>query len=424
MRKIFKILLVAILSLFLSISAVGCQFINPNYTPNNSGSLMNSQMASLNVHFEKNEDEGQDPYTLAEAYEKVFRTSVAIDITNASGSGSGSGVIVDIKNSGNYVYIITCHHVISSGGEISVYVPDQEGKYDNEDFIFKGYIGNQIYSNNAVTLVGGDNVSDIAVIKINLDKPAVSGKKLSMEKIQKAKVISSNHSVRVLDTIFAIGNPLGELPGSATAGEISYLEREVVVGEVGLMRLMQISVLTNPGNSGGGLYNLYGELIGITNAGNTSYDGINFAIPATMEKRNNEDEDNGFISIASQLIATATETNYGYVSGRWNIGISVDSYSYRGISYVIVTDVGEGTNAALAGVEVDSLIESISFDGQTYTVTPSNFPSYVGQMRTTLGLGDSFTLYVMKRSIVGTTTHAEVSVTIAVADYIFCDTGM
>lgn len=415
MRKILKPLSVAITCLFICVFASGCQFINNGRIPS-GGDNPNSIIASQNVKFATNVEENQTALSLPDAYEKVARTSVAIELGEEGATSRGSGVIVDVENSGNDVYIITCHHVISSGGAITVYVPNEKCEYYDEDYTFTGMIGPQIYSDVAVTLVGGDNVSDIAVIKIDLDKPAISGKELSLNKIQKAYVVADDHEVKMLDTIFAIGNPLGELPGSATAGEVSYLEREVLVSEVGNMTLMQISVLTNPGNSGGGLYNLYGELIGITNAGNTSYDGINFAIPAELENGN------GFISIASQLISTATATNYGYVSGRWNMGITVGYETVNNVSYVKIADVVTGSNAYLSGVEAGLYIQAISWNGETVSVSPSNFANYAGLLRTELKKGDSFTLHLFKKNGILTTTIEKI-VNIVIDDFIFCDTG-
>lgn len=416
MRKITKIFSTIILSLTVCFGVCGCQFVNNGYfTPGNSN-LQNSIVTSQNVEFIRGEKENPTTYSLPDAVELVERTSVAIEMTSSAGSGSGSGVIVDVKDSGNFVYIVTCHHVISGGGAVTLYLPDEECNYENHDYIFEGYIGNEIYNEMAVTLVGGDNVSDIAVIKLDLNKPAISGNKLSADKIQKAVVPAPENKVRKGEPIFAIGNPLGDLPGSVADGVVSYLEREVQVAEVGNMTLMQISVTTNPGNSGGGLYNLKGELIGITNAGNTSYDAINFAIPAELENGN------GFISIASQLISTASATNYGYVSGRWNMGVTVGSYNYRGTYYVQIKSVVEGSNASLAGLKADYIITGLSWKGQNYTVAPDNFANYVGYMRTELKQGDSFTVYVMQTSLVGVQTF-EITVTIVNADYIFCDTG-
>ena len=418
MKKIIKIFSVIVLSFIVCLTVCGCQFVNNGNFTSENNNLQNSIVASQSVEFIRGEKENSTTYSLPDAVALVERTSVAIEISSSARSSVGSGVIVDVKDSGNIVYILTCHHIISEGGEITIYIPDEDCNYDNNDYIFKGYIGNEIYSDKAVTLVGGDNVSDIAVIKLNLNLPAISGKKLSVDKIQKAVVPAEGSKLRRGEQIFAIGNPLGELPGSVADGVVSYLEREVLVSEVGEMTLMQISVTTNPGNSGGGLYNLKGELIGITNAGNTSYDAINFAIPMVLENGN------GFLSIARQLISTATATNYGYVSGRWNIGINTRPSNYKGTLYEQITNVVEGSNAAFAGIKEGYLITALSWKGENYTVTPENFANYVGLMRTHLKQGDSFTMYAMQQTTLTGVQNLEINVPIRVADYIFCDTGM
>jgi serine protease Do len=104
-----------------------------------------------------------------------------------------------------------------------------------------------------------------------------------------------------------IGNPLGRLGGSVTEGIISALNRDINIdGE--MMNLMQTSAAVNPGNSGGALFNAYGELIGIINAksGGSNIEGIGFAIPVNHVK-----------TIADQL------TQHGYVPGRVGLGISL-----------------------------------------------------------------------------------------------------
>ncbi len=420
MRKISKIISAIVISLTICLTVCGCQFVNSANPPSGSSNFPNSEIAAQSVEFNRGDANSSALNTLPEAVALVERTSVAIEISSSAGSGSGSGVIVDVKDSGNIVYILTCHHVISGGGEITLYIPDEDCNYDNNDYIFKGYIGKEIYNDKAVTLVGGDNVSDIAVIKLNLNLPAISGNKLTADKIQKAIVPAEGSSLRRGEQIFAIGNPLGELPGSIADGVVSYLEREVLVSEVGEMTLMQISVTTNPGNSGGGLYNLKGELVGITNAGNTSYDAINFAIPMVLENGN------GFLSIAAQLISTATATNYGYVSGRWNIGITLarTPFSYGGVNYPLIESVVEGSNAASAGLLPDYFITALSWKEKNYSITHADFGNYVGLMRTELKEGDSFTIYVAKKGSFMSVQNFDITVPILVADYIFCDTGM
>ena len=414
MRKFFKIFTIT-LAILIALTTISCKFIDDSSNIDDGGHRDNSIVAGTQVQFASKDEADRVQYSLVEAVEKVARTSVAIEISNESGGGSGTGVIIDVKEEGNFIYVLTCHHVISGGGNILVKIPDEDCCYDNEDYYFTGIIDNVIHKDKAVTLVGGDNVSDIAVLKIDLDKNAASGNKISMEKIQKAYLPSSEYKLRKGESIFAIGNPTGKLPGSVADGVVSYLNREILVSEVGYMELMQISVATNPGNSGGGLYNLYGELVGITNAGNTSYDEINFAIP--VESANG----NGFMSIASQLIGTATETNYGYISGRWSIGISVEGRTAGFNEYIVVVNVIEGSNAGIAGIQKGDIITAIAFEEKSYAVTPSNFSNYVALMRTTLKKNDSFVLYITRGQFYQ--ESKEFKVNISVADYIFNDTG-
>ena len=76
-----------------------------------------------------------------------------------------------------------------------------------------------------------------------------------------------------------MGNPTGYLPGTVTKGIVSYINREVSVEDIGTMTLIQVDAAINHGNSGGGLFNLAGELIGVVNSGADDYQGLNFAIP-------------------------------------------------------------------------------------------------------------------------------------------------
>ena len=408
MRRLKNVFTLTILSLIMCITATGCQFIQSNNT-GNLGNIDSSITASSQVEFAEINSTERAEMTLVNAVKKVERTSVAIQ----TDSGSGSGVILDVVDTGKIVYIVTCHHVISGCGNVTVKLPDENCSYDNQDYIFTGTIGSEIFDT-AVTLVGGDDVSDIAVLKIDLNKTAVSGKTLDLGKIQKAVLPSEEYELKKGESIFAIGNPTGQLPGSVADGIVSYVNRTITVSEVGYMDVMQISVATNPGNSGGGLYNLYGELIGITNAGNTSYDEINFAIPVENAKGT------GFRTIVSQLIATATATNYGYITGRWNLGVVVQGQTNGfGTSYIVVQEVVSGSNFALAGVKAGDIITALTFSGQNYSITGSNFVDCVGLMKTSLREGDSFKVFVAR----GYSQNLELTVNISVVNYRFCDTG-
>lgn len=215
--------------------------------------------------------------------------------------GAGSGVIVgqhDINGKG--YFIITNAHVI-------------EGTNTNE-----------VASEITVTLTNGteyeatvfgyDPVGDIAILSI-----IEPNKNLTV-----ATFANSSDDVRVGDDVLVIGNPLGSLGGSVTNGYVSALDREINVdGRV--MNLMQTDAAVNPGNSGGGVFNLKGELIGIVNAKSTGagIEGIGFAIPS-----------NDAYKILTDFIEN------GYVTGRPTLGIS---YVKNG-SYIQVVSIKDGTN--------------------------------------------------------------------------------
>lgn len=186
--------------------------------------------------------------------------------------GAGSGVI--ISDSG---YIITNHHVIENARSITVTLSSG--------------------TSCKATLVGSDSDTDIAVLSISVSEqlyPATLGNSLS---------------VAQGDEVVIAGNPLGTLGSSVTNGIISALDREITIDGKEMV-LLQTNAAVNPGNSGGGMYNMYGELIGIINAKSSGADieGIGFAIPI-----------NSAFSIASQII------DYGYVRGRIDHGLSVIS---------------------------------------------------------------------------------------------------
>lgn len=156
--------------------------------------------------------------------------------------GAGSGVI--IKSDG---YIITNSHVIEGASKITVTLSNK-----------KEY---------TAKLIGADAQNDVAVIKINAkDLPAAT--------------YGDSTELEVGDMSVVIGNPLGELGGTVTAGIISCLDREVII-DSSPMTLLQTDASVNPGNSGGGMFDQYGHLIGIIVAKSSGSDveGLGFAIP-------------------------------------------------------------------------------------------------------------------------------------------------
>lgn len=206
---------------------------------------------SINI----NEQIGSTGYmgdlTVAQVVDLVADTVVEITTTNVVTdifygqyvtSGAGSGVIITENG-----YIITNYHVIDGARSVTVRLTDGS-EFDAD-------------------IVGGDQSTDVAVLKIN-----ATG--------LNAAVLGSSRSLVVGQEVVAIGNPLGSLGGTVTDGIISALDRSVVV-DGHRMTLMQTNAAINPGNSGGGLFNRAGELIGIVNAkqSNTGIEGLGFAIP-------------------------------------------------------------------------------------------------------------------------------------------------
>ncbi len=225
--------------------------------------------------------------------------------------GAGSGVIV--KENG---YIVTNNHVIDGASTISVTLHD----------------GNS-YS---ASLVGTDSVYDIAVLKISASGLTTA-------------TLGDSDELQVGDLAVAIGNPLGKLGGTATAGIISSLERRLNLGTTTL-DLLQTDAAINPGNSGGGLFNQKGELIGIVVAKSTGSDveGLGFAIPI-----------NNVASVIDDLI------DDGQVSSKPAIGISVyDVDDDSNSTLEEGTYIGQvvGTKAKEAGLKEGDRI--ISIDGK------------------------------------------------------------
>lgn len=173
---------------------------------------------------------------------RTEQVSTGNGIQNYVSEGAGSGVIIDSDG-----YILTCNHVID--GATSITVTLKNGKS---------------YS---ASVVGTDAKTDVAVIKI-------AGTGFT------AAQYGDVNELSVGDLAVAIGNPLGELGGTASTGIISSLSRQLTI-DGRTMSLLQTDASINPGNSGGGLFDGYGNLIGIVVAKSSGSDveGLGFAIP-------------------------------------------------------------------------------------------------------------------------------------------------
>lgn len=254
------------------------------------------------------------------ACQQVVGVSSEVNYTNffgmsSSSAVSGSGFIVAENG-----YIITNYHVIeyayTSGQEVTVILHDGT-RY-------------------AASIVGVEAGNDIAVLKI--DAANLS-----------AAAFGDSDSLSVGETVYAVGNPLGELEFSMSTGHVSALDRAIKTGDSAeSINMFQVDAAVNSGNSGGPVYNTRGQVIGVVTAkySDTGVEGIGFAIPI-----------NDAASIAHDLVTK------GYVTGKAYLGVRLDErysslYSqYYGMPLgAYVYSVDAGSSAEAAGIQPGDII--------------------------------------------------------------------
>ncbi len=267
--------------------------------------------------------------SLADLYEENVVSTVGITISGRTNSRYGYGYTYQASGSGFIItedgYILTNYHVIENSDTVTV------ATYDDQTY--------------EAEIIGYDETNDIAVLKIDAEnlRPVTLG---------------NSDKLRVGDSVFAIGNPLGELTFSLTHGVVSALSRNVRTEAGNSMNLIQTDCAINSGNSGGALFNSRGEVIGITNAKYSSsgiseaeIDNVGFAIPV-----------NSFTRIVTSIIEN------GYVLKPY-IGVTVSPISDEtaGITGIkagaVVLDVTEGGPADQAGIRVNDVIVKVDRTG-------------------------------------------------------------
>lgn len=256
-------------------------------------------------------------------------------------AAAGSGFIISKDG-----YIVTNNHVIADATTITVVLDDGR--------IFDA------------KLVGADTRNDVAVIKVDAaNLPTV--------------ILGNSDDLEVGELAVAIGNPLGELSGTVTAGIISALDREITVDGQS-MRLLQTDAAINAGNSGGALFNSFGDVIAINTAktSSTGVEGLGFAIPINKAK-----------PIIESLI------NYGYVQGRTKIGITTRDISAQMAEYynmtegIFIYDIEAGSAAAKAGLKKEDII--IAVNGQKVLTTAA-----LSDFKEKLSPGDTIKLTIVR----------------------------
>ena len=268
---------------------------------------------------------GAEIYTLGCA--QAVGVTTEITYTNFFGMQttspvSGSGFIVTEDG-----YIVTNYHVIEDA---------LKGGYDVSVFTYDG-------TKYPAAIVGAEEQNDVAVLKIEASglSPATLG---------------SSESMQVGESVYAIGNPLGELTFTMTTGSVSALDRNITTansqtGAKVTNNMFQIDAAVNSGNSGGPVYNDRGEVIGIVTAkyASTGVEGLGFAIPI-----------DDALDIINDLI------DKGYVSGKPSFGITattVDSAVakyYNMVEGAYVYSVNPGSCSEAAGLKVGDIITAIN----------------------------------------------------------------
>ncbi len=242
----------------------------------------------------------------------------------SSAAVSGSGFIISEDG-----YILTNYHVIENA-----YKSRQEVTVMTHD--------GTAYT---AEIVGFESDNDVAVLKIDAEglSPAVLG---------------DSDALRVGDTVYAVGNPLGELEFSMTTGHVSAKDRTITTeNNAEAIAMFQVDAAVNSGNSGGPIYNDAGQVVGIVTAkyADTGVEGIGFAIPANDAR-----------SIANDLITK------GYVTGKAYLGVTINTnYNEMYAQYygtpigAFIKEVTPGTCAEKAGMEAGDIITR--FDGEEIT---------------------------------------------------------
>lgn len=326
-------LLIALCVVVSALFGFGGSYLANALNGEHSGS---SKTASVSKNGYKLEDATGSKMTVQEVTNKTKDSVVEIKTESVSADawmqqyvteGAGSGVVMTADG-----YIMTNNHVIDGASKITVTTSDDK-EYEAK-------------------LVGTDSITDIAVLKISAKNltPATYG---------------NSDQLAVGDMAVAIGNPLGELGGTVSAGIISALDRELAI-DGKTMTLLQTDASINPGNSGGGLFNGDGQLIGIVVAksSGSNVEGLGFAIPINKAADVAQQlMDKGYVSDQPSTGMSYAESSQGNGAAQF-FGNSQDSQSQSSSAAVYIQEV-TGTNAKKAGFQSGDLVYSV--DGTRIT---------------------------------------------------------
>ena len=255
-------------------------------------------------------------------YENNVESVVFVSAKKPNGTALGSGFVIDAKNG----YILTNNHVISSATEVTVTLKDET--------VYKAEI------------VGGDEVNDIAVLRVNIQG-------------LKQVTLGDSDNLRVGNDLYIIGHPLGTLNDSCTKGIVSGLNRDLTAENEYVISVFQTDAAINGGNSGGPAFDPSGAVVGVASSkyAATGVEGLCFCIPI-----------NDAMDVAEDLIT------YGYVKGRANFGIAVSTSSGYSVSYdafgrrtiqetvqgAVIEQIASGSAAEKAGLKVGDIVTKLN----------------------------------------------------------------
>ena len=262
---------------------------------------------------------------------------------------SGSGFVISSNDTSSY--ILTNYHVIDGVTDITVFFSDGKS-YD-------------------ATLVGGEEENDIAVLKIDQGnlRPVVLG---------------DSDAINGGEAVYAIGNPLGELTFTFTGGYVSSKDRAVTMSDGTVINMIQTDTAINSGNSGGPLFDKYGQVVGIVSAklsssassSEASVEGLGFAIP---------------INDVKDMVTSIMEN--GYVTGKPNVGVLINAVDESVQRYgvpagVEIMAILDGSCAQKAGLQEGDIITAV---GDTQVTSETQLQSAVKEYKA----GDTvaFTIY-------------------------------
>lgn len=348
MKGKFKYVLVIVITLIISVSGTifGLRYF---------GYLDSKKVENKVTNISLNESD-----TIKSAIDKVYNSSVYIETyINSRVSGSGSGFVYKIDD--KFGYILTNFHVIDGASKVEV-----------------TNVNGQTVT---AKVLGGDEYTDLAVLRI--DKSSVL---LSAE-------LKESDSSNIGDTVFTVGSPMGKTyMGTVTKGIISGKNRSVTVGLTSggnyVMEVLQVDAALNPGNSGGPLVNINGEVIGVTSMKlvENEVEGMGFAIPTEVVETVLNKLENDTAIQRPYLGVGLLDVNNSYAL--YSNDIKLDSSIKTG---AVVAEIDGNSPAATSGFQKGDVI--LEIEGKKVSTV-----AYFRSMLYKYSVGDTVTIKIYRNN--------------------------